>query len=56
MTFRRVQYDFEQTIKKIYDTPDLDNFWGPVARRTLGLLLRTQKRFRRGQGRHVGNE
>ena len=26
--FRRVDYDFEKTIKKIYDTPDLDNFLG----------------------------
>jgi predicted phosphodiesterase len=28
VTFRRVPYDFEKTIKKIYDTPDLDNFLG----------------------------
>ena len=26
--FRRVEYPFEETIKKIYDTPDLDNFLG----------------------------
>lgn len=26
--FRRVDYPFETTIKKIYDTPDLDNFLG----------------------------
>jgi hypothetical protein len=26
--YRRVEYDFEVTIKKIYDTPDLDNFLG----------------------------
>jgi predicted phosphodiesterase len=26
--FRRVDYPFEKTIKKIYDTPDLDNFLG----------------------------
>lgn len=26
--FRRVAYDFESTIKKIYDTPDLDNMLG----------------------------
>jgi diadenosine tetraphosphatase ApaH/serine/threonine PP2A family protein phosphatase len=28
LNFRRVPYDFEQTIKKIYDTPELDNFLG----------------------------
>ena len=28
LTFRRVSYDFERTIKKIYDTPDLENFLG----------------------------
>ncbi len=28
LSFRRVPYDFEQTIKKIYDTPELDNFLG----------------------------
>jgi diadenosine tetraphosphatase ApaH/serine/threonine PP2A family protein phosphatase len=28
LTFRRVPYDFERTIKKIYDTPELDNFLG----------------------------
>jgi predicted phosphodiesterase len=28
LTFRRVSYDFERTIKKIYDTPELDNFLG----------------------------
>ena len=26
--FRRVEYDFEATIKKIYEVPDLDNFLG----------------------------
>ncbi len=26
--FRRVDYDMEQTIKKIYDVPELDNFLG----------------------------
>ena len=26
--FHRVAYDFETTIEKIYDTPDLDNFLG----------------------------
>ncbi len=26
--FRRVDYPFEQTIKKIYDVPELDNFLG----------------------------
>lgn len=26
--FRRVEYDFEQTIRKIYDVPELDNFLG----------------------------
>jgi len=26
--YRRVEYDFEQTIRKIYDIPDLDNFLG----------------------------
>ena len=26
--FRRVEYPFEQTIAKIYDIPDLDNFLG----------------------------
>ena len=26
--FRRVGYDFEKTIQKIYDTPELDNFLG----------------------------
>ena len=26
--FRRVEYDVEKTIKKIYDIPDLDNFLG----------------------------
>ncbi|GAB4160306.1 MAG: metallophosphoesterase family protein [Planctomycetaceae bacterium] len=28
VTFRRVDYDFEQTAGKIYDIPDLDNFLG----------------------------
>jgi diadenosine tetraphosphatase ApaH/serine/threonine PP2A family protein phosphatase len=28
LSFRRVAYDFEKTIKKIYDTPELDNFLG----------------------------
>jgi diadenosine tetraphosphatase ApaH/serine/threonine PP2A family protein phosphatase len=28
LSFRRVTYDFEKTIKKIYDTPELDNFLG----------------------------
>jgi predicted phosphodiesterase len=28
ITFRRIEYDFEKTIKKIYDTPELDNFLG----------------------------
>jgi len=28
LTFRRLEYPFEETIKKIYDTPDLDNFLG----------------------------
>ena len=27
-TFRRVEYDLEKTIQKIYDTPELDNFLG----------------------------
>jgi diadenosine tetraphosphatase ApaH/serine/threonine PP2A family protein phosphatase len=26
--FRRVEYDVEQTVKKIYDIPDLENFLG----------------------------
>ncbi len=26
--FRRVEYPFEETIKKIYDIPELDNFLG----------------------------
>jgi predicted phosphodiesterase len=26
--FRRVEYPFDQTIRKIYDTPELDNFLG----------------------------
>ena len=28
VTFRRVEYPFEQTIQKIYATPELDNFLG----------------------------
>ena len=28
LNFRRVDYDLEKTIKKIYDTPELDNFLG----------------------------
>jgi diadenosine tetraphosphatase ApaH/serine/threonine PP2A family protein phosphatase len=28
VNFRRVPYDFERTIAKIYDIPDLDNFLG----------------------------
>ena len=28
ITYRRVEYDVEVTAKKIYDTPDLDNFLG----------------------------
>ena len=28
VTFRRVTYEMEKTIKKIYDTPELDNFLG----------------------------
>jgi len=28
VTFRRVEYPFEETIKKIYDVPELDNFLG----------------------------
>jgi len=28
VTFRRVEYDFRQTIDKIYSIPDLDNFLG----------------------------
>ena len=28
VTFRRVEYPFEETIKKIHDVPDLDNFLG----------------------------
>jgi predicted phosphodiesterase len=28
ITFRRVEYPFEETIKKIYATPELDNFLG----------------------------
>jgi diadenosine tetraphosphatase ApaH/serine/threonine PP2A family protein phosphatase len=28
ITFRRVPYEMEKTIKKIYDTPELDNFLG----------------------------
>jgi hypothetical protein len=26
--FRRVEYPFETTIQKIYETPELDNFLG----------------------------
>ena len=26
--FRRVEYDVDKTIKKIYDIPDLENFLG----------------------------
>jgi diadenosine tetraphosphatase ApaH/serine/threonine PP2A family protein phosphatase len=26
--FRRVEYDIESTVRKIYDNPDLDNFLG----------------------------
>ena len=34
--YRRVEYDFEVTIRKIYDIPDLDNFLGDrSARRAL---------------------
>jgi diadenosine tetraphosphatase ApaH/serine/threonine PP2A family protein phosphatase len=28
VTFRRVGYDLNKTIQKIYDTPELDNFLG----------------------------
>lgn len=28
ITYRRVEYDIETTIQKIYDTPELDNFLG----------------------------
>jgi diadenosine tetraphosphatase ApaH/serine/threonine PP2A family protein phosphatase len=28
ITFRRITYDLEKTIQKIYDTPELDNFLG----------------------------
>lgn len=28
LTFRRVEYDIEKTVRKIYDTPELDNFLG----------------------------
>ncbi len=28
LQYRRVEYDFEETIKKIYDIPELDNFLG----------------------------
>ena len=28
ITFHRVEYDFDVTANKIYDTPDLDNFLG----------------------------
>jgi diadenosine tetraphosphatase ApaH/serine/threonine PP2A family protein phosphatase len=28
ITFRRVEYDVEKTVKKIYDIPDLENFLG----------------------------
>ena len=28
LTFRRVDYDVEKTIRKIYETPELDNFLG----------------------------
>ena len=28
VTYRRVDYDFDSTAKKIYDIPDLDNFLG----------------------------
>jgi diadenosine tetraphosphatase ApaH/serine/threonine PP2A family protein phosphatase len=28
ITFRRVLYDMEKTIQKIYQTPELDNFLG----------------------------
>ena len=28
LTFRRVEYDIETTIRKIHDTPELDNFLG----------------------------
>ena len=26
--FQRVEYEIDTTVKKIYDTPDLDNFLG----------------------------
>ena len=28
LKYRRVEYDFEKTIQKIYDIPELDNFLG----------------------------
>jgi diadenosine tetraphosphatase ApaH/serine/threonine PP2A family protein phosphatase len=28
VTFRRVNYPFDKTIEKIYNTPELDNFLG----------------------------
>ena len=28
LQYRRIEYDFEKTIKKIYDIPELDNFLG----------------------------
>jgi len=28
LAYRRVEYNFEATIRKIYDIPDLDNFLG----------------------------
>ena len=34
--YRRVEYDFEVTIRKIYDIPDLDNFLGDRLRGRVG--------------------
>jgi len=28
VTYRRVEYDVDKTVKKIYDVPDLENFLG----------------------------
>jgi diadenosine tetraphosphatase ApaH/serine/threonine PP2A family protein phosphatase len=28
VTFRRVEYDIDKTVRKIYETPELDNFLG----------------------------
>src|SRR5262249_41799938 len=61
--FRRVEYDVEATIRKIYDTPDLENFLGdrlregrqgtrrvPFAVPARGACP-TENRLREGEGR-----